>query len=60
MFLKKYLIPEIKKEKIQSNGYSIIDLSIAIMIIGILATMLVPNCSSALEFVEVLIAEKHL
>ena len=30
------------------------------MIIGILATMLIPNFSSALEFIEILIAEKHL
>ena len=46
-----------KKEK---NGFSIANLSVAIAIIGILATMLVPNFSSALEFLEVLVAEKYL
>ncbi len=59
-FLKRELYSCPKKGKDKSNGYSVADLSIAIMIIGILATLLIPNFSSALEFVEVLIAEKHL
>ena len=51
----------IKKNRIkEKNGFSIANLSVAIAVIGILATMLVPNFSSALEFVEVLIAEKYL
>ena len=60
MFFKREFYSYPKKEKDKSNGYSITDLSIAIMIVGILATLLIPNFSSALEFVEVLIAEKHL
>ena len=59
-FLKRELYSCPKKGKDKSNGYSVADLSIAIMIIGILAALLIPNFSSALEFVEVLIAEKHL
>ena len=60
MIFKKNLYLYPFKGKFKSNGYSIIDLSIAIMIIGILATILIPNFSSSLEFVEVLIAEKKL
>ena len=60
MFFKRVLNSYPKKGENKSNGYSIADLSIAIMIIGILATLLIPNFSSALEFIEILIAEKHL
>ena len=60
MFFKRELYSYPKKGKDKSNGYSITDLSIAIMIIGILARILIPNFSPALEFIEILIAEKHL
>ena len=60
MLFKRFIKLFSKKEKIQSNGYSIIDLSIAITILGILATMIVPNFNRSLEFIEVLIAEKKL
>ena len=60
MFFHKKLYSYPIKGKDTSNGYSITDLSIAILIIGILATMLIPRFSSALEFIEILIAEKHL
>tara|TARA_B100000212_G_C27208024_1_gene461732 strand:- start:295 stop:780 length:486 start_codon:yes stop_codon:yes gene_type:complete len=43
-----------------NKGYSISELLIAISIIGFLATLVIPNFAPALEFVEVLIAEKHL
>jgi len=56
LFVKRYS----KSERIKTNGYTTTDLSIAIIIIGILATILVPKFSSSLEFIEVLIAEKHL
>ena len=46
--------------KKRENGFSIANLSVSIAIIGILATILVPNFSSALEFLEVLVAEKYL
>ena len=61
MFLiKKEKLNQIKKIKIIENGFSVVDLSIAITIIGILAVMVIPNISPALEFVEVLVAEKYL
>ena len=60
MFFHKKLYSYPIKGKDTSNGYSTTDLSIAILIIGILATMLIPRFSSALEFIEILIAEKHL
>ena len=60
MFFKRESYSYPKKGKDKSNGYSITDLSIAIMIIGILARILIPNFSPALEFIEILIAEKHL
>ena len=41
-------------------GYSINEMLIVISIIGILASILVPSIGPAIEFVEVLIAEKHL
>ena len=60
MFFHRKLYSYPIKGNDTSNGYSITDLSIAILIIGILATMLIPRFSSALEFIEILIAEKHL
>ena len=41
-------------------GYSLNQLVISISIIGILASILVPNFKPAVEFIEVLIAEKYL
>jgi len=49
-----------KRESNDFKGFSTIDLSITLMIISILAVMIIPNFSSALEFFEVLIAEKYL
>ena len=46
--------------KIRELGYSINDLLIAIFIIGILATLVIPNFAPALEYFELLIAEKYL
>ena len=41
-------------------GYSINELIVVISIIGVLASIVIPNFRPAIEFVEVLIAEKHL
>ena len=41
-------------------GYSINELIVVISIIGVLASILIPNFQPAIEFIEVLIAEKHL
>ena len=41
-------------------GYSLNEMLVVISVIGILASILVPNFRPALEFVEVLIAEKYL
>ena len=41
-------------------GYSINELIVVISIIGILASIVIPNFRPAIEFIEVLIAEKHL
>ena len=41
-------------------GYSINEMVIVISIIGILASILVPSYRPAIEFIEVLIAEKYL
>ena len=60
MFYKTKKLGLIKNSYIKEKGFSIVDLSIVITIIGILAVMIIPNFSSALEFVEVLIAEKYL
>ena len=51
-----------KKKFITSKqlGYSINEMVIVISIIGILASILIPNFRPAVEFIEVLIAEKHL
>ena len=41
-------------------GYSINELLVVISIIGVLASIVIPNFKPAIEFIEVLIAEKHL
>ena len=41
-------------------GYSINEMIVVISIIGVLASILIPNFRPAVEFIEVLIAEKHL
>ena len=41
-------------------GYSLNEMLVVISVIGILASILVPNFRPAIEFVEVLIAEKYL
>mgnify|MGYP001393775715 CR=1 FL=1 len=41
-------------------GYSINELIVVISIIGVLASIVIPNFQPAIEFIEVLIAEKHL
>ncbi len=41
-------------------GYSINELIVVISIIGVLASIVIPNFRPAIEFIEVLIAEKHL
>ena len=41
-------------------GYSLNEMLVVISVIGILASILVPNFKPALEFIEVLIAEKYL
>ena len=58
---------EIKKhilfEKLFSSkelGYSINEIVIVVSVIGVLASLLVPSFRPAIEFVEVLIAEKYL
>ena len=44
----------------QKNGFSTNEMIITVVIIGILATIVVPNFTPALEFIEILIAERHL
>lgn len=41
-------------------GFSTSEMVVSITIIGILATLIVPNFTPALEFIEVLLAEKYL
>ena len=41
-------------------GYSINEMVIVIAIVGVLVSILIPNFRPAVEFIEVLIAEKHL
>ena len=42
------------------NGFSTNELVVVITIIGILSTLVIPNFAPALEFIEVLIAERYL
>ena len=44
----------------KSLGYSTNEMVVVISIIGILSSILIPNFRPAVEFIEVLIAEKHL
>ena len=46
--------------KYKQLGYSINELIVVISIIGVLASIVIPNFRPAIEFIEVLIAEKHL
>ena len=43
-----------------NNGFSTNELVVVITIIGILSTLVIPNFAPALEFIEVLIAERFL
>ena len=52
-----FLIQNISYSK---NGFSTNEMIITVVIIGILATIVVPNFTPALEFIEILIAERHL
>ena len=44
----------------RKNGYSINEMVVVLAIIGILASILVPSYRPAIEFIEVLMAEKYL
>ena len=46
--------------KFRQLGFSSSEMIVVITVVGILATIVVPNLAPALEFVEVLIAEKYL
>ena len=46
--------------KNKDKGYSNTELAVILTIIGILASILIPRFGPALEFIEVLIAEKYL
>ncbi len=56
---KKYLIFN-KLIQLENNGFSIAELVITILMVGIISTLIIPNFTPALEFVEVLIVEKYL
>ena len=53
-----YLFKKLKTSR--QLGYSINEMVIVISIIGILASILVPSFRPAVEFIEVLMAEKYL
>ena len=55
---KIYLFKKFKTSR--KNGYSINEMVIILAIIGILASILVPSFRPAVEFIEVLMAEKYL
>ena len=55
---KFYLFKKLKTSR--KNGYSINEMVVALAIIGILASILVPSFRPAVEFIEVLMAEKYL
>ena len=55
---KIYLFKKLKTSR--QNGYSLNEMVIVIAIIGILASILVPSFRPAVEFIEVLMAEKYL
>ncbi len=46
--------------KKSENGFSTNELIVVTIIIGILASLTIPNFAPALEFIEILIAEKYL
>ena len=48
------------KNKNKEKGYSNTEIAVILAIIGILVSIIIPNFEPALEFVEVLIAEKYL
>tara|TARA_Y100000589_G_scaffold50476_1_gene42115 strand:- start:526 stop:1002 length:477 start_codon:yes stop_codon:yes gene_type:complete len=56
----KEKFPFRKPNNFNQLGYSINEMVIVFSIVGILAGLLVPNFRNAIEFIEVLIAEKHL
>ena len=58
MIQKIYLFKKLKTSR--KNGYSINEMVIVLAIIGILASILVPSFRPAVEFIEVLMAEKYL
>ena len=58
MIQKIYLFKKLRTSK--QLGYSINEMVIVLAIIGILASILIPSFSPAVEFIEVLIAEKYL
>ena len=45
---------------LNKNGFSTNELVVVITMIGILSTLVIPNFAPALEFIEVLIAERYL
>ena len=49
-----------KLKNTRDNGYSTNEMVIVIAIIGILASILIPSFKPAVEFIEVLMAEKYL
>ena len=56
----KKLVPLKKILKLRQSGFSTTEMIVVITVVGILATIVIPNFGPALEFVEVLIAEKYL
>ena len=46
--------------KLRQLGFSTTEMIVVFTVVGILATIVIPNFGPALEFVEVLIAEKYL
>ena len=55
---KIYLIKQLMDSR--NLGYSINEMVVVLAIIGILASILVPSYRPAIEFIEVLMAEKYL
>ena len=55
---KIYVFKKLKNSR--QTGYSINEMVIVISVIGILASILIPSFRPAVEFIEVLMAEKYL
>ena len=55
---KIYLLKQLMASR--NLGYSINEMVVVLAIIGILASILVPSYRPAIEFIEVLMAEKYL